>query len=44
MWMYLLAKLKANQSACRDKHGRGLLQQACYLLGRLWARGYKVRQ
>ena len=44
LYALLIEYLKAKQAACRDKHGRTLLQHACYLLGRLWARGYQVRQ
>ena len=40
----LLQALERQQSACRRKHGRTLLQQTCYRLGSLWARGHKATQ
>lgn len=42
LYSVLLHGLKRKQAACRSKHGRGLGQQAAYLLGRLWARGHKA--
>ena len=42
LYALLIEYLKAKQAACRDKHGRTLLQQACYLLGLGWSRGYHV--
>ena len=40
----LLHALERQQTACRRKHGRTLLQQACYRLGSWSARGHKAAQ
>ena len=42
MYAFLLSCLKRQQAACRAKHGRGIGEQAAYLLGRLWASGHKA--
>lgn len=45
LYSVLLHGLKRKQAACRSKHGRGLGQQAAYLLGRLGAAsGHKAAQ
>ena len=42
--LLLLQKLKAKQAAARAKHGRGLIERACYGFGKIWARRSKPAQ
>lgn len=39
-WL-LIQGFKRQEAACWRKHGRTLLQQSCYRLGRLWSVGHK---
>jgi hypothetical protein len=40
---YLIQKIKTYLRSERDKEGRGLPERIGRRLGRLWARGYRVR-
>ena len=42
IWAYLIQQTKAYLSARRDKQGRGLIQEAGYRLGKLWARANRA--
>ena len=42
LWAGLLGYLERKQAASRREHGRGLIEQACYRLGRLWARRHST--
>ena len=44
VWYLLFEYIERKQAASRAKYGRGVIEQACYRLGRLWALRNRVRQ
>ncbi len=44
LYAWLFQCIEEKQAASRRKHGRGVVEQACYRLGRAWAARHKVKQ